>query len=810
MPENIKYLQGNTDTNRTVVHLEAEQQRVSRARLARLPAPVHAVHEKGKFQLLQSLKGFFDKADDSLFDLADKATSNQEQNLYFDSMREIRVQRLSIEKRFSDVVDKAFEALIVPEEARERDVYNENISADALSLVQNDDLEEMVAVEGSVARVHRAHGEAIQHISLRLDSLVPTKVYVKNNPLSPDVISDAFMAQVKRLDIGIRAKLVLFKLFDGEVLGNLGKFYDEMNQILIEHNVLPSLASRQSHGVREVSSPNALGNSLGVSSAGQNLLPADESVESTVSPEVIEALNGLLNEPAQASASQPVTSEVSTLLKLLSFAQQKLFQQDALAKRAVRLDLRQIVSRMDEKRGAQTAIGRVDEEVINLVNMLFDFILEDKNLAAPMKALISRMQIPLVKVALVDKSFFTKGGHVARRLLNEMARAGLGWQGDTDAKGRDPLFRKMEEIVKTLVNDFDTDVEIFNDLLADFTAFQENEKRRIALMEKRTLDAEDGKAKAEVARSTVALEVELRIIDQSLPEVVYKIIDTVWTNVLFVNGLKHGYESAEWLESLSVLEDLVWSAKATEKPEVEDRQKLIKLVPQLLKRLRGGFDTISFNPFEMSSLFKGLEDVHLAKIRGLDFECYARVQSQTVARVSEPEKTVETVAKNAESAASVTSLESSEVADTDTTHIEPREPERNQQSEEPTLLEAADSGNADTSDQNITSKSAEAQVQETVPLANDDTYMQQVSRFVQGAWFDMLQGDSTIRCRLAAFIKPTSRYIFVNRNGMKVAEQTQQELAVALKLNQLTPLDNSMLFDRALETVVTSLRKNRS
>ncbi len=64
------------------------------------------------------------------------------------------------------------------------------------------------------------------------------------------------------------------------------------------------------------------------------------------------------------------------------------------------------------------------------------------------------------------------------------------------------------------------------------------------------------------------------------------------------------------------------------------------------------------------------------------------------------------------------------------------------------------------------------------------------------------------RCRLAAFIRPTGKYIFVNRNGMKVAEKTQQELAQALQRGHVRPLDNSMLFDRALETVVSSLRKS--
>lgn len=68
VPENTKH-----KISPKVVHLESESHRMTRARLARLPAPVHAVHEKSQLLLAQKLKVFFDRADDSLFEMADKA-----------------------------------------------------------------------------------------------------------------------------------------------------------------------------------------------------------------------------------------------------------------------------------------------------------------------------------------------------------------------------------------------------------------------------------------------------------------------------------------------------------------------------------------------------------------------------------------------------------------------------------------------------------------------------------------------------------------------------------------------------------------
>ncbi|WP_122604087.1 DUF1631 family protein, partial [Pseudomonas viridiflava] len=133
--------------------------------------------------------------------------------------------------------------------------------------------------------------------------------------------------------------------------------------------------------------------------------------------------------------------------------------------------------------------GSGDEDVINLVAMLFEFILDDRNLPPSLRALIGRLQIPMLKVAVLDKSFFSRGSHPARRLLNEIATAALGWGGRDDYQ-RDSLYLRVEQIVQRLLNDFVDDTAIFSELLADFLAFTSDERRRSELLEQRTRDGE--------------------------------------------------------------------------------------------------------------------------------------------------------------------------------------------------------------------------------------------------------------------------------------------------------------------------------
>jgi hypothetical protein len=56
--------------------------------------------------------------------------------------------------------------------------------------------------------------------------------------------------------------------------------------------------------------------------------------------------------------------------------------------------------------------------------MLFEFILEDRNLPPQMQVLLARLQIPYLKAAILDRKMFAHRQHPARRLLDGLADAG--------------------------------------------------------------------------------------------------------------------------------------------------------------------------------------------------------------------------------------------------------------------------------------------------------------------------------------------------------------------------------------------------
>ena len=64
----------------------------------RLPVALIQLRDKAAQQLKQAMQALFDNADDTLFEMADRASSNSEQNAFFEAMRDLRLKRKTIER----------------------------------------------------------------------------------------------------------------------------------------------------------------------------------------------------------------------------------------------------------------------------------------------------------------------------------------------------------------------------------------------------------------------------------------------------------------------------------------------------------------------------------------------------------------------------------------------------------------------------------------------------------------------------------------------------------------------------------------
>ena len=576
-----------------VVALAAAIDRGGRAPLPCLPVLLLQVRDKAALQLRQGLQGLFDNADDTLFEMADKAFDRADQNLYFEAMRDLRLKRKSIERGFLDTFHDAF-ARIGQVDLLAHLVEPGNLRSKAQA-------ERAAAIEGMVARVLSRDGIALQQLGLRLQVLLDRPLQEQHNPLGPAALCSYFLDAGRNLGVGLRVKLVLLKLFERYVLRDADVIYGEANQLLAAAGVLPELPSapRRRAEDRRMSArrgPANLGHEVGADAAGQAFFT---SLQTLLAP-----MRGQFAPRLQAvAAAQPIST--ADLLRLLSHLQHYVPATHEVDDFELGQQLEQLLLRVSVRSGTRRRIDVADEDMINLVGLLFAFIQDDDNLPDSLRALIGRLHIPLLKVALLDKGLFSRASHPARRLLNEIAGATIGWECGGDGM-RDSLHLRVERIVQRLLNDFAEDASLFAELLEDFLAFNQDERRRNELLEQRTRDAEEGRARTLQARQQVQRVLNLRLRGRLLPQVVVQMLVQSWSQVLLLAWLKHGEASQAWHDALATMDRLL--ASITPHPEPET---LLQQVPGLLKALRDGLAGVALDSAATREFFLQLEQLHL-------------------------------------------------------------------------------------------------------------------------------------------------------------------------------------------------------
>jgi O6-methylguanine-DNA--protein-cysteine methyltransferase len=200
-------------------------------------------------------------------------------------------------------------------------------------------------------------------------------------------------------------------------------------------------------------------------------------------------------------------------------------------------------------------LTEVDNDTIDLVDMLFDHLFKNDKATRPAQDLVSRLQTPLVRVALEDKTFITRKSHPARQFLNTIGEASLFWFDD-ETQDRQ-LVEKLQMIVDRVVREYDGNVEIFNEANTDLTKHLATLSRKSEVAERRHVDAARGRERLEVAR-TVATGAINHLLADSKPSALLKtLLEQAWTDVLALTVLRHGQDSDTYKKRLSVAKELL-------------------------------------------------------------------------------------------------------------------------------------------------------------------------------------------------------------------------------------------------------------
>src|SRR5688572_20144486 len=175
------------------------------------------------------------KADDWLFDQAQKegAVAGAPQ---LEAMRALRISRAPLEKSYTLFIQRGFDAL-------KRRIAPESAGARILSLIEEDQLEAQLASEVVIEAITRAHGPALDAIEQRFGVMVAAKIDANQNPLSAQNLANAFQQSLGEVVLPDNLRVVLFKLYERDLVTTLGSLLTELNARMAGAGILPELGN---------------------------------------------------------------------------------------------------------------------------------------------------------------------------------------------------------------------------------------------------------------------------------------------------------------------------------------------------------------------------------------------------------------------------------------------------------------------------------------------------------------------------------------------------------------------------------------
>ncbi len=743
------------------------------------------------------MKRMFENSDTAFMEFIDKAQSSSSQIRFMEAMTIINKNRSHVEEIFYRHLGKGFKEF-------NNLKYTTKLAAAEksapLSLVSKEDSDIQVALQNMTSSAALGSTHTLYAIRQRLAVLNDGRKLEEDQvPTGPACLANAFHLAAEELVLDHETRLVVYMLFDKFVLSRTSLLYDEYNQRLLKAGLLPNLKYEvRKHPVsaqQQSGSGGTGGTASGDTGTGGSQGGADsQSLGDELFNNILQLLSRRDRQVHEAagdadhatgdnvvSSPLPRTEVVSAIHQLQlrrhtdtagSVGNVKVSDGAQHDKHLVKTMLAQL---SDERERLFTGIDRrrlpsADTQVIDLVGMMFEYMLNDENLPNVAKAELCRLHTPYLKVAIIDKSLFTNARHPAHELLNTLAGAGTKWVFENDlTRG---IFPTMRMVIQRIIEEFENNIEIFGELLELCRNNLRDLENKATAIEQRTRQAAAGKEKLELARACAASAIESRVTGRNVPGKLRKILGDAWLDKLMFIYLREPESeySTTWSLAIQTIENIVWSVE----PRTSDkaREELRGKLPTLRRKIERAFEMLdAYGASDNASQLALIQEMQDAAL----LAPAAEISTQVPVTDQEVTGKADVVA---------------EQPGTDSGTVE-----KNTAGDRPVATDkpvpAMDKKQAGTDVKRLSPKVKKA--------------LAQVDEFAFGSWFSFNEDEKTspVRLKLSWFSQMSGNYMFVDSMGIKAAIKHRVELATLLANGKVRIIssEKQTFIQRALEAV---------
>ena len=255
--------------------------------------------------------------------------------------------------------------------------------------------------------------------------------------------------------------------------------------------------------------------------------------------------------------------------------------------------------------------GKLDHMVIDVVGSLFDQILSDARVPPQMARQIARLQLPVLRVALSDSTFFSSRRHPVRRFVNRIASLACAFDDFSDGPGKHFLDRVRELVQEIVEGDFDQ-IDLYSAKLAALEAFIAEQAQHDA-QQHGAVQTLGGKEAELRLQQRYMLQLQGSLTALPLPEYMRSFLAHVWSQALVLAVSRDGADSDRAKRYRRVGRDLVMSVQPKGSPPL--RKRFLMQLPALMKDLNEGMALVGWPATAQREFFAQLTPGHAESLK---------------------------------------------------------------------------------------------------------------------------------------------------------------------------------------------------
>ena len=251
--------------------------------------------------------------------------------------------------------------------------------------------------------------------------------------------------------------------------------------------------------------------------------------------------------------------------------------------------------------------------VIDVVGSLFDQILSDPKVPPQMARQIGRLQLPVLRAALGDPTFFSSRRHPVRRFVNRIASLGVAFDDLDDEDGK-AFLKLVKELVQEIVEgDFDQ-IQLYDQKLESLELFVVDQNRREVQRQGKADEVLAHKENQLRLQQRYAAQLRHALHDVPAPDFLRDFVSSVWSQAVMMSALADGHDSPSVARLRLAGRDLLMSVQPKGSPA--QRKAFLIALPTLMKTLNAGMDMIKWPEVARKDFFAKLLPAHSESLKG--------------------------------------------------------------------------------------------------------------------------------------------------------------------------------------------------